>query len=63
MNVVTLRWGQKRTAIMEKALVGKYSSNRYLRRLLFLTTGSTLVECSPMDRIWGIGENSGELKM
>lgn len=36
----------------------KYTTNEYLMNKLLLTVGTTLVEASPVDRIWGIGLSS-----
>ena len=40
---------------MVVASVKKYEQNPALRRQLFQTAGTQLVEASPMDERWGIG--------
>ncbi|CAJ0954653.1 unnamed protein product, partial [Mesorhabditis belari] len=49
------RWKVISPGIMRQALFLKYENNEELRKLLFLTRGSTLVEASPTDCTWGIG--------
>ncbi|GMT10907.1 hypothetical protein PFISCL1PPCAC_2204, partial [Pristionchus fissidentatus] len=49
------RWDQLSPQVMKKALTAKFSQNEKLRRYLFLTQGSQMVEASPMDTVWGIG--------
>lgn len=41
--------------VVEKGNMAKFSQNEDLKDLLFSTYPKTLVEASPIDRIWGIG--------
>ena len=46
--------------IVWKGNMAKFGQNAYLREELFQTVGTTLVEASPYDRIWGIGLAEGD---
>lgn len=48
-------WAAIRYDVMVEGLYCKFSQNDKLKRALFDTAGTTLVEASPYDRIWGIG--------
>lgn len=48
-------WSQERFNIMVDGLIGKFSQNNTLKELLLNTGNSIIVECSPYDRIWGVG--------
>uniref|UniRef100_A0A914R7F4 NADAR domain-containing protein n=1 Tax=Parascaris equorum TaxID=6256 RepID=A0A914R7F4_PAREQ len=43
------------------AVYEKFSQNEVIRRQLFSTENSTMVECSPRDRVWGIGIASNNI--
>ena len=49
------RWRRAREAIVHAGNRAKFTQNAELRELLVATQGTTLVEASPYDRIWGIG--------
>src|SRR5580704_5699560 len=49
------RWRAAREAIVAAGSRAKFTQNRALLELLLATRGTTLVEASPYDRIWGIG--------
>lgn len=49
------RWNGRAKAIVYMGNHAKFSQNDRLRAALFATAGTTLVEASPYDRIWGIG--------
>ena len=51
-------WSKVREDIVYKGLKAKFDQNPDLKKQLLLTKGTTLVEASPYDRIWGIGYNS-----
>ncbi|XP_062509185.1 riboflavin biosynthesis protein VVA0006-like, partial [Corticium candelabrum] len=48
-------WMQHRLDIVKAANTAKFTQNSELKKQLFATTGTTLVEASPNDQIWGIG--------
>lgn len=48
-------WKREREAIVTVGNRAKFTQNSALREQLVATRGTTLVEASPYDRIWGIG--------
>lgn len=48
-------WVLFREGVVYQGSHAKYSQNADLRELLLATRGTTLVEASPSDRVWGIG--------
>lgn len=48
-------WRREREAIVLAGNRAKFTQNPELRAQLLATAGTTLVEASPYDRIWGIG--------
>jgi len=48
-------WQANAKEIVRRGLAAKFSQNEDLLRMLLATEGTTLVEASPYDRIWGIG--------
>uniref|UniRef100_A0A915B9I4 NADAR domain-containing protein n=3 Tax=Parascaris univalens TaxID=6257 RepID=A0A915B9I4_PARUN len=48
-------WNSQSFDAMKCAVYEKFSQNEVIRRQLFSTENSTMVECSPRDRVWGIG--------
>jgi ribA/ribD-fused uncharacterized protein len=48
-------WKREREAIVLAGSRAKFTQNADLLALLLATRGTTLVEASPYDRIWGIG--------
>ena len=48
-------WKREREAIVRAGNHAKFTQNAELREQLLATRGTTLVEASPYDRIWGIG--------
>ena len=48
-------WSGIRQLAVYKGLLEKFRQNEELREKLFATGDATLVECSPSDKIWGIG--------
>ncbi|VDO37889.1 unnamed protein product [Onchocerca flexuosa] len=53
-------WNKISSDVMRRGNFAKYTQNPLLRRKLFYTYGSTLVECSPTDLEWGIGLHINE---
>ena len=54
-NFDDVAWRGAREAIVAAGSRAKFTQNAELRALLVGTAGTTLVEASPYDRIWGIG--------
>jgi ribA/ribD-fused uncharacterized protein len=48
-------WEQNCRKIVHDGNYAKFSQNESLRSALFATEGTTLVEASPFDTIWGVG--------
>jgi ribA/ribD-fused uncharacterized protein len=48
-------WWTSRYFIMVDILLAKFGQNQELKEFLLSTEASTLVECSPSDKIWGVG--------
>jgi ribA/ribD-fused uncharacterized protein len=48
-------WRRQREAIVRTGNHAKFTQNPELHALLVATRGTTLVEASPYDKIWGIG--------
>jgi len=56
------KWDAKARDIVYRGNQLKFSQNPGLRDQLFATHGTTLVEASPNDRIWGIGLRASDSK-
>ena len=50
-----VEWERHAQNIVKKGSFAKFTQNPRLIKLLEVTAGTTLVEASPFDRIWGIG--------
>lgn len=48
-------WDSAKYDIVKRVSLAKYTQNKGLRRKLFQTAPSLLVEASPVDVVWGIG--------
>jgi ribA/ribD-fused uncharacterized protein len=48
-------WNEGAKEVVYKGSRAKYGQNPELKELLLSTAGTTLVEASPYDSIWGIG--------
>lgn len=55
-------WEKQRLNIMVDGLMLKFASNP-LRDFLLSTENSTIIECSPTDKIWGVGLKVGQLEV
>jgi ribA/ribD-fused uncharacterized protein len=49
------QWEAVAKDVVYRANIAKFSQNSKCRNWLFSTEGTTLVEASPYDKIWGIG--------
>ena len=49
------KWEAVARDIVYKGCLAKFSQNEDLKKVLLNTVGTTLVEASPEDKIWGIG--------
>lgn len=50
-----IKWVERRVTVVTHACLAKFSQNERLNDALRSTGGTTLVEASPYDRIWGVG--------
>jgi ribA/ribD-fused uncharacterized protein len=48
-------WERECRRIVKDGNMAKFSQNPELKAALFATAGTTLVEASPLDQIWGVG--------
>ena len=48
-------WNKNAKDIVFRGNIAKFTQNEDLKRALLATKGTTLVEASPYDKIWGIG--------
>jgi ribA/ribD-fused uncharacterized protein len=48
-------WERECRKIVHDGNIAKFSQNEHLKQQLFATAGTTLVEASPSDKIWGVG--------
>ena len=55
-------WSNVAQAIVKEGTRAKFSQNPDLLEKLVATVGTTLVEASPYDKIWGIGLRETDLK-
>lgn len=53
-------WNRERERIVRAGNHAKFTQNPELRELLLATRGTTLVEASPYDTIWGIGRAAAD---
>lgn len=56
------KWNSVCEKIVKEGNIAKFSQNPHLKKKLFDTTGTTLVEASPRDRKWGIGMGASNPK-
>lgn len=55
-------WDSVSTGIVKKANLAKFEQNPALKKKLFDTRGTTMVETSPWDCVWGIGLKADDPK-
>ena len=55
-------WKKRCQDIVREGNRAKFTQNPHLRAELLATAGSTLVEASPRDRVWGIGLGASNWK-
>jgi len=54
-NYDDAKWSKIRETVVLQACYTKFTQHEDLKQLLLDTEGTTLVEASPYDKIWGIG--------
>lgn len=54
-NFDKAKWDEASPDLVFKGCLAKFEQNEDLKRIILSTIGTTLVEASPEDRIWGIG--------
>lgn len=61
-NFDLIKWNKYAKAIVHDGNMAKFTQNPKLLEFLIATEGTTLVEASPYDRIWGIGMDKNNPK-
>lgn len=56
-------WVDHRLDLMVKISVARFSQNEEMQRLLLSTHGTTLVEASPYDLVWGVGLSENDSRI
>jgi ribA/ribD-fused uncharacterized protein len=56
-------WEKQRIRIVRDGNIAKFSQNEWMKQELFATYGTTLVQASPNDRIWGVGRSFMDRKI
>jgi ribA/ribD-fused uncharacterized protein len=56
-------WEDAKMEIMEKALTAKFTQNAVVKQYLVWTGNRRLLEASPSDYFWGIGQNGSGQNM
>lgn len=54
-NFIDTKWNEHKDSIVYEGSLHKFSQNKGILKLLLSTGNRTLVEASPLDKIWGIG--------
>lgn len=49
------KWDAVAMDVVYKGCLAKFSQNPDLKKVLLATVGTSMVEASPVDRVWGIG--------
>ena len=60
INFDPIAWDKVSYDYMFAAVYAKFSQNDYLKEALLATGSKTLVEASPIDKIWGVGLHSDD---
>jgi len=53
-------WNTEKLKVMQRAVAAKFSQNPQLKQALLQTGNAELIEDSPTDSFWGIGNGSGQ---
>lgn len=56
-NEISSKWDEVKVSFMEEILRAKLAQHEKVRTLLLETVGKDIIENSPTDSFWGIGEN------
>ena len=56
-------WVERRSDIVRRGNLAKFSQNENLRNFLIQTKDRVLVEASPVDRIWGVGLAADDVRI
>ena len=56
-NEISPKWDEVKVSFMEEILRAKLAQHEKVRSLLFETVGKDIIENSPTDSFWGVGED------